>query len=133
MRRCDKSGNEIPGAKPCVIETGAGEYVVDQVVRRTSKLDGSKYYEKCVEVIVPTPAFVPFQGMQQSSTYPMMSDALSCGAMQAREFHELARSQGITGISYDSDGNCHIADRTSRRKWMAYREMHDRNGGYSDG
>lgn len=97
-------------------------------IRRKSKLDGSQYTATAVHV-----QFDPgYTAIQSPATYPMVSDALGCHPTQAREFESRARSLGITGISYNENGDCIIADRSSRRKWCEARGIRDRNAGYSD-
>jgi hypothetical protein len=65
-------------------------------------------------------------------TYPMVSDSMGTNPWQAAEFNDAARAAGITGVFYDSNGDCHLSCRTARRDWARFRGLGDNNGGYSD-
>ena len=105
-----------------------GKYAVGDVVKKTSKLDGSEYTEVCVAVdsVVET-------GRCVSGLYPMVSTTHSCQPWESDQFNALASQQKIPGIHYNERGDCVISSRSAYRKWNSFRGVHHNNGGYSDG
>lgn len=63
---------------------------------------------------------------------PLVSIAAGCHPSQAKEFNELARKHGLTGVYYNQRGECEFSSRRQRREWNEIRGLHDKDGGYSD-
>lgn len=66
------------------------------------------------------------------SCWPMTSTALGVHPSQVKEAMERNKAHGITGVSYDEDGDAILSDRGARRDLMRLEGFHDRNGGYGD-
>lgn len=67
-----------------------------------------------------------------TTCWPMKSDALSCHPSQVAAITERNKRHGITGVRYEKDGTCVIADRGARKALMALEGKHDKRGGYGD-
>lgn len=61
-----------------------------------------------------------------------MSISAGCHPKQAKEFNELAKSAGISGVYYNKRGECEFSSRGARREWNKFRGMRDNDGGYRD-
>jgi hypothetical protein len=69
---------------------------------------------------------------QTSACWPMKSLALSCHPSQVAAITARNKQHGITGVTYEKDGTCIIADRGARRDLMRLEGKHDKQGGYGD-
>lgn len=57
--------------------------------------------------------------------WPKKSPALSCHPKQVKQANARARKHGLTGVHYQPNGMCVLADNASRRKLMRLEGMHD--------
>ena len=69
---------------------------------------------------------------QTTTCWPMRSDALACHPKQAAAITERNKRHGVTGVHYEKDGTCVIADRGARKALLALEGLHDNHGGYGD-
>lgn len=70
-------------------------------------------------------------GGQQTTTYPMESDALACHPSQVEAMEARNKKHGIR-VNYKPDGTAVIPDRGERRRLLRLEGMVDRAGGYGD-
>jgi hypothetical protein len=48
------------------------------------------------------------------------------------KYRAKAKKLGLTGIKWDSEGDCTITSRRDRKKWLESEQKHDGDGGYGD-
>jgi hypothetical protein len=58
--------------------------------------------------------------------------ALSVDSSQAKEYQDLTKQHGLSGIEFDERGICTIKSRKHRKEFLKILQMHDRDGGYGD-
>lgn len=96
--------------------------------REKSRLNGKTITSTAVQMVD-----TGFHAIPAPGNWPMVSDAMSTHPKDAQAFNQVAASAGITGVYYDSNGDCHLSDRKARRQWMQVRGLRDNDGGYGDG
>jgi len=89
----------------------------------------------------PSPRFGA-PGLQATWARPVYSTGLGCNRSQIEEFRAAARRDGlerhIDWVTHDTKGGPRagtaiLPSRSSRRKAMKWRQLHDNDGGYGDG
>ena len=66
------------------------------------------------------------------ATWPMKSDACGIHPSQAGEYYEHSVKIGVPTQFDSRTGQAIFMDRAHRKKYLAARGFHDRNGGYGD-
>lgn len=62
----------------------------------------------------------------------LKSRALSVHRVQAKDYNEMAKSRGITGVRWADDGTCYFSSRRGRNDWMRATGRMDMDAGYGD-
>lgn len=64
----------------------------------------------------------------------IVSDALGVDPSQVAQCMKEARENGFTEkqVNFDSEGRCFMDSRKTRKRYMEFRGVHDRDGGYGD-
>lgn len=80
---------------------------------------------------------VPIKGFGSTSVSTAYSRGLRSRAAgihssQVAEFREHLKREGITGVSYDNNGDVIFTSRAGRKKFLKHRGMQDNDGGYGD-
>lgn len=65
-------------------------------------------------------------GGQQTTTWPLVSEALAVHPDQVAEANARAKRHGIP-VTYDAAGMCHIPDNGARRRLLKLEGYHDRS------
>ncbi len=76
-------------------------------------------------------AFRNAPGGQSAKGWPMVAESLSVSPAEAAEFQADARANGITGVSFDRNGDCTVSDPNQYKAYRRLRGVHFRNA-YND-
>lgn len=72
-------------------------------------------------------------GGHHTTTWPQnMGDSLGVHPDQIPEAMERNKRHGVTGVTYNADGEPLVADRGARKKLLRVEGVHDKQGGYGD-
>ena len=111
------------------VESHSQAYEIGKVYEGTSMIDGSKYHEECVEVIVPS---VGFNSIPAPGLYPMWSDALGVNPDQIPEAMAADREAGFNTEYHPDTGAIRFPDKATRKRYCEAHGYHDMNAGYGD-
>lgn len=93
----------------------------DMVIHLPDGSRGERYFPQRKEL-----------GRKRPWARPLASDGAGCHPSQVREFNQKARDAGFTGVNFTPDGTCNFSTRGQRAKYLKFRGLHDRSGGYAE-
>ncbi len=87
---------------------------------------------KCLEAWVCELVLGGPPAVYSKGGWPMKSQAMACHPSQIQEMMDRNKQHGITGVTYNAEGDAIISSPREKAKLMRLEGLRDRNGGYGD-
>lgn len=111
------------------VESHSQAYEVGKFYEGVSKLDGSKYWEECVEVTYPAVNAT----ITNPDIHKKWNAVMGISPDQIQEQMRIDRELGFKNIEYHPEtGDVRFPDRATRKRYCEAMGVVDFNGGYGD-